>query len=164
MEKYRKRFNKPKKRYCEKTEEGSKKFRLVHQSGHTRWAHFRLEEKMEIYIYVYTFQFMLFFKLIHTEVRFGPVFVGYSPSGLRVSDYSNRNMHLIKIIYAGTSDLTLRQFYGYLRELRIILESKKYCLFFGNCRHVTLKILQVLGCRNGEGEILKDKFTIMKLN
>ena len=107
---------------------------------------------------------MLFFKLIHTEVRFGPVFVGYSPSGLRVSDYSNRNMHLIKIIYAGTSDLTLRQFYGYLRELRIILESKKYCLFFGNCRHVTLKILQVLGCRNGEGEILKDKFTIMKLN
>ena len=107
---------------------------------------------MEIFIYVYTFRFMLFFKLTHTEIRFGPIFVGYSPAGLRVSDFSNRDMRLKTIIYAGTSDLTLRQFYGYLRELRIILESRRYCLFFGNCRHVSLRILSVLGCQNSQGK------------
>ena len=114
---------------------------------------------MDIFIYVYTFRFMIFFRLIHTEIRFGPVYVGYNPSGLRVSDFSNRNMCLKEIIYAGTSDVTLQQFYGYLRELRIILESRNYCIFFANCRHVSLKILRVLGCRNGHGKILIEKFT-----
>ena len=114
---------------------------------------------MEVYVYVYTFRFLIFWNLQHTEIRFGPIFVGYSPLGLRVSNFSNQNMKLKTVIYAGTSNITLREFYEYLRELRIVLESKKYCLFFGNCRHVSLKILRVLGCTNSQGNL----YTLFKL-
>ena len=107
---------------------------------------------MDIYIYVYTFNFLLFFKFEHTEVRYGPVFIGYGPSGLRVSNISNRNMKLKTIIHAGVSEVTLEEFYGFLRELRIVLESRQYCLFFWNCRHISLKILRKLNGGNSQGK------------
>ena len=109
---------------------------------------------MEIYIYVYYIQFLLFFRLEHTEIRFGPIFVGYGPSGLRVSNFARRDLELKTIMYAGNSDMTLREFYVYLRELRIVLESKKYCLFFWNCRHITHKIIVMLNCQDSQGNLI----------
>ena len=106
---------------------------------------------MDIFIYVYTIQFLLFFKLEHTEVRYGPVHIGYGPAGLRVSNISNRNMKLKTIIHAGVSEVTLGEFYSFLRELRIVLESRQYCIFYCNCRHISLRILQKLNGGNAQG-------------
>ena len=154
-------LNYQEKKYRKKTEDRVEKIRTNSGKQAHLISSFYSERNMEVFIYVYTFRFMLFFTLEHTEVRFGPVHVGYSPSGLRVSDFSNRNMSLKTIIFGGSSDLTLREFYVYLRELRIILESQKYCLFFHNCRHVSLKILQVLDCAEGQGKKINSNTMIL---
>ena len=106
---------------------------------------------MDVFIYIYTFKFFIFFTLEHTEIRYGPIFIGYSPSGLRVSNIPNRTMRLKSILHAGSSDITMGNFYTYLRELHIILETRNYCLFYANCRHVTLRILEKLQCEETIG-------------
>ena len=126
---------------------------------------------MDAFVYVYTFQFLYFFELEHTEIQYQNVYVGYSPSGmvsftilgistenqrklligLRVSNMADRSKRLKRIIYAGQSTLSIRQYFVYLRELQIILDNKHYCLFTFNCRHVSLQILNRLGCHNNEG-------------
>ena len=113
---------------------------------------------MEIYIYIYTFKILIFFTLEHTEVRYGPIFIGYSPTGLRVSNIPNRTMRLKTILHGGTSDMTIANFYHYLRELHIILESKPYCLFYFNCRHVTIRILNKLECQDMTGKVIRNTF------
>lgn len=126
--------------------------------------------EMDAYVYVYTFQFLYFFRLEHTEIQYSNIYVSYSPSGkslivlrvemiiwfelfkgLRVSNYADRTKTLKRIIYAGESTLSLQQFFVYLRELQTILDNKKYCIFTFNCRHVSLQVLNRLGCYENEG-------------
>ena len=106
---------------------------------------------MEAYVYIYTFTFLLFFKLQHTEIRYGTVHVGYGPNGLRVSQIARRSMKLKRIIYAGSSDVTMEKYFKILRALQIIVASKKYCLFRHNCRHISIHVLTKLGCNDSEG-------------
>ena len=107
---------------------------------------------MDAFVYIYTFNFLLFFTLEHTEIQYGSVHVGYGPNGLRVSQMS-RSMKLKRIIYAGSSDVTTQNYYQMLRELHIITAGKKYCLFKYNCRHVSYYILEKIGCHESEGKI-----------
>ena len=58
---------------------------------------------------------------------------------------------LKRIIHAGTSQMTIRNYVTFLRELRIIMESRDYCLFTMNCRHVSRHILEKLDCTESQG-------------
>ena len=106
---------------------------------------------MDVFIYIYTFKFMFIFNLEHTEIQFGGIHVGYSPSGLRVSQFARRSMRLKEVIFAGTTDMTLRNYYKFLQKLQISLLAKKYCIFTHNCRHISLRLLQELKCDEGTG-------------
>ena len=104
---------------------------------------------MDAFLYVYTFKFFIF-TLEHTEIQYGTVHAGYCPNGLRVS-HLGRSMKLKRIIYAGTSDVSLQNYFRFLRDLQIITAGRKYCLFKYNCRHISYQILEKLGCHESEG-------------
>ena len=110
---------------------------------------------MDVYIYIYSFTFLWLFELEHTEIQFGWYHVGFGPKGLHISQFAPR-MKLKRIIYAGTSNMTMRNYFDFLRKLEISLIAKKYCFFRNNCRHVTRDILQELHCdqENGEQKLL----------
>ena len=105
---------------------------------------------MDIYIYVYTFKFLWFFNLLHTEIKYGGYYVGYGPHGLNVSQFAPR-MKLKRIVYAGNSNTTMQDYVKLIQKLEISLYGKKYCFFTNNCRHITLQILQGMRCDQNDG-------------
>ena len=104
-----------------------------------------------VYVYVYTFKLFFLFDVEHTEVQYGDIHIGYGPTGLRVSNIANYSMKLIRVLFAGETDLPREECIEFLRELRIILESRSYCIFNRNCRHVSRYILKKFKCVDGEG-------------
>ena len=104
-----------------------------------------------VYVYIYTFKLFFLLNVEHTEVQYGDIHIGYGPNGLRVSNIANRSMKLIRIIFAGESDLPIEDYIVFIRDLNVILQSRNYCLFYRNCRHVSQYILKKLKCTDGEG-------------
>ena len=105
----------------------------------------------EVYLLIYTFKFLKFLTLEHTEIRVHERDIAYGRHGITVSPSEDREDMILKtIIFCGTTEVTDLDLTQYLMHIHVFFTKKNYQLFTNNCRKFSTIVLRYLDTDDNE--------------
>ena len=103
-----------------------------------------------VFVLIYSFRFLKFFWLEHTEVRVYDRDIAYGKDGITIRPAQNRSdMILKRIIDCGRTEIKDLDLVQWLINVNQFFTKDKYNLWWNNCRNFTQSLLTFLEPDNG---------------
>ena len=105
----------------------------------------------EVYLLIYTFKFLKFLTLEHTELRVHNRDIAFGRNGITIAPCEERDDMILKtIIFCGNTEISEEDLTQYLMHIFTFFTKKNYKLFTNNCRKFSTTLLNHLDTDDNE--------------
>ena len=112
---------------------------------HWQCALFHFFKMSNVFVLIYSFRFLKFFWLEHTEIRVHDRDIAYGKDGITIKPAQTRpDMILKRIIDCGQTEIDELDVLQWLMNINQFFTRQKYNLWWNNCRNFTQSLLNFL--------------------